>query len=211
MKKLAAKKKFSAEQKPSGTSREIQNEERRNTILKALYRCIRRKGFTKSSLTDIAVEAGMSPSHIRYYFNGKDAVLESYLEQTCEQILQQIRAIDTSDPHKWYEEFMDYFIGNPQITPGNLSVMVEIFGIAVHDKSLRQIKASYDREIRQILQRFFEQVGCSESLTPVQAAEIAQAIEAGLKYNVMFKDSFDPIVTRQIFTSAMRDLVGAPV
>jgi AcrR family transcriptional regulator len=192
-------------------AREIQNEERRRSILRALYNCIRKKGFTRTSLTDIALEAGMSPSHIRYYFNGKNSILESYLEQTCEQILSQIRAIDSSDPLHWFSDFTEFFIGNPWITPARLSVMVEIFGISVHDAELRRIKASYDQEIRLILQRFFEQVGCTRSLEPADAAEVIQAIEAGLKYNVVFKEEFDPVHARQVFVKAVRDLTGAPV
>jgi AcrR family transcriptional regulator len=50
--------------------REEQNKERRGKILQALHRCISKRGFSRSSLTDIAIEAGMSPSHIRYYFEG---------------------------------------------------------------------------------------------------------------------------------------------
>ncbi|MBX3705301.1 MAG: TetR/AcrR family transcriptional regulator [Pseudomonadales bacterium] len=199
---------------PRGTGqagREVQNEERRRGILKALYACIRKKGFTGSSLTDIALEAGMSPSHIRYYFNGKNAILESYLEQTCEQILSQIRAIDTADPLQWFEDFTDFFIGNPWITPARLSVMVEIFGISVHDTELRRIKARYDQEIRDILRQFFERVGCARSLDPAEAAEITQAIESGLKYNIVFKEAFDPAHARRIFIKAVRELTGAPV
>lgn len=210
MAKTPAGRKAATGVKRPGT-REIQNEERRRSILRALYACIRKKGFTKSSLTDIALEAGMSPSHIRYYFNGKNAILESYLEQTCQQILDQIRAIDTSDPLKWFEDFTEYFIGNPWITPARLSVMVEIFGISVHDGELRRIKANYDQEIRAILQRFFEQVGCTRSLEPIDAAEVTQAIEAGLKYNIVFKEEFDPAHARRVFVSAVRELTGAPV
>ncbi|MEQ8861513.1 MAG: TetR/AcrR family transcriptional regulator [Pseudomonadales bacterium] len=191
--------------------RESQNEERRRVILRALHNCIRAKGFTKSSLTDIALEAGMSPSHIRYYFNGKNAILESYLEQTCEQILEQIRSIDRSDPLRWFEDFTQFFIGNPWITPARLSVMVEIFGISVHDAELRRIKARYDQEIRDTLQRFFEEIGCTRSLGPADAAEVTQAIEAGLKYNTVFKEEFDPVHARQVFVSAVRELTGAPV
>ena len=62
-----------------------------------LVRCIREKGYASTSLTDIAIRAQMSPSHIRYYFDGKDAILEYYLETTCADIIRDIRAIDGAD------------------------------------------------------------------------------------------------------------------
>ncbi len=209
VKRLASKKGSRSGQ--GQAARKIQIEERHRSIFRALYNCIRKKGFTRSSLTDIALEAGMSPSHIRYYFDGKNSILESYLEQTCEQILAQIRAIDVSDPLHWFEDFTEFFVGNPWITPARMSVMVEIFGISVHDAELRQIKARYDQEIRQILERFFEQVGCKRSLGPADAAEITQAIESGLKYTVVFKEEFDHVHAREVFVKAVRELTGAPV
>jgi AcrR family transcriptional regulator len=190
--------------------REPQNAERVDVILKALHRCISKRGFSKSSLTDIAIEAGMSPSHIRYYFEGKAAILEAYLAQTCTQILDNIRAIDTENPETWFEEFTTFFIGNPWITPARLSVQMEIFGLSVHDKVLRRIKADYDQEIRRILTHYFEQVSCAPGLTPSGAAEIAQAMEAGLKYNTVFQDKFDAAHARQIFVNAIRLLTGHP-
>jgi AcrR family transcriptional regulator len=156
--------------------RELQQGDRRATILRALYKCIKQQGYSKTSLTDISMAAGMSPSHIRYYFGGKEAVLEEYFRQACEAILEGIHRIPEDDPERWFQEFVDYFISNPWITRQRLSVMVEIFGIAVHDPVLREIKARYDREIRTILQRYFEQVGCAEGVSPPVAAEVAQSL-----------------------------------
>jgi AcrR family transcriptional regulator len=190
--------------------REEQNKERRGKILQALHRCISKRGFSRSSLTDIAIEAGMSPSHIRYYFEGKDAILEAYLAQTCDEILERIGAIATEDPRAWFEEFTTFFVGNPWITPGRLSVLMEIFGLSVHDKDLRRIKANYDNQIRKILERYFERAGCAPGLTPASAAEISQALEAGLKYNAVFQDNFDPAHARKMFVSAVERLTGAP-
>jgi AcrR family transcriptional regulator len=190
-------------------TKERRADERKDQILRALHKCIRTKGFTKSSLTDIAVEAGMSPSHIRYYFEGKDAILEHYLDQTCSQILESIHAIDTDDPDEWFRNFVKFFIGNPWITPGRMSVAMEIFGISVHDDRLRRIKATYDVEIRRILENYFRKVGCAKGLTARDAAEIVQALEAGMKFNTVFQDGYDTDRARKLFVASVRALTGA--
>jgi hypothetical protein len=87
---------------------------------------------------------------------------------------------------------------------------MEIFGLSVHDKDLRRIKANYDNQIRKILERYFERAGCAPGLTPASAAEISQALEAGLKYNAVFQDNFDPAHARKMFVSAVERLTGAP-
>lgn len=200
-----------ARKKSSNQDIEIDSPEptdRRRLIIRSLSRCIREKGYTKTSLTDIAVAAGMSPSHIRYYFDGKDAILESYLRESCAGILEGIRNIPTDDPDSWMKEFTAYFIANSWITPARLSVMVEIFGISVHDPALRRIKAGYDSEIRSILEGYFARVGCAENISPKAAAEIAQSLEAGLKYNAVFQQDYSPQRARKLFSAGIDHLTA---
>lgn len=146
----------------------------------------------------------MSPSHIRYYFEGRDAILEAYQEQICAQILDSIHAIEADDPDAWFDEFVTYFIATPWLTPARLNGMLEIYGISVHDKALRRTKAEFDAEIRSILTNYFERVRLVPGLTPAAAAEVAQALEAGLKYTAAFQGKFDPEHARTIFVAAMK-------
>jgi AcrR family transcriptional regulator len=182
--------------------------ERRARIVQALHRCIREKGYASTSLTDIAVRAKMSPSHIRYYFDGKDAILEHYLETTCSDIVRDIKAIEADDPFEWLRKFSDYYIRNPRISAVGLSVMVEIFGVSVHQPRLREIKMAYDEEIRAVLTRFFTKAGGATSLPPAMAAEIIQALEAGLKYNAVFEKHYDPEKATAAFLAAVERLLG---
>ena len=49
---------------------------RRQRILNAFHDCIIRQGYGKTTLRDVAGEAGMTASHLLYYFSGKDAILD---------------------------------------------------------------------------------------------------------------------------------------
>lgn len=182
--------------------------DRRREIVRALHRCIREQGYARTSLTDIALKAGMSPSHIRYYFEGKDAILEHYFERACTEIVSEIRAIKFEDPVVWLRDFTDFFIANPRMSRGGLAVMVEIFGVSVHDPKLRRIKIEYDTAIRTILTNFFVRVGVAPGLTPTLAAEIIQALEAGLKYNAVFQEDFSLLHARAVFLAEMARLAG---
>lgn len=183
-------------------------EDRREIIVQALHRCIREVGYARTSLTAISVKAKMSPSHIRYYFENKDAILEHYLDSLCTQIVLDLKAIAADDPYVWLDQFADYYIRNPRISRVGLSVLVEIFGVSVHHPRLRDIKSAYDREIRSLLQGFFERVGTIPGVTPDMAAETAQALEAGLKYNAVFEDGYDAARASAVFMAGMQHLVG---
>ena len=52
------------------------SDKRRSRILRALHDCVIEKGYAKTTLADVARVAGMSSSHLLYYFRGKDAILE---------------------------------------------------------------------------------------------------------------------------------------
>ena len=65
-------------------------DKRRKLILRALHDCIIDKGYAKTTLANIARVAEMYPSHLLYYYEGKDAILVHYFKNVSEKILQRI-------------------------------------------------------------------------------------------------------------------------
>ena len=175
--------------------------------MKALHSCIRDQGYARTSLTDVGLAAKMSPSHVRYYFDGKEAILEHYFETHCRQIVADIRAIPTEDPDEWFRRYVNYYIANPHIRSVALGVIVEIFGLAVHHDRLRAIKTAYDCEMLDILAQFFESVGVAKA-TPRHAAATTLALEVGLKINAAFTENYDAEANRETFVTLIELLVG---
>jgi AcrR family transcriptional regulator len=140
-------------------------------------------------LTDIAIRAGMSPSHIRYYFDGKDAILRYYFEALCVHLLTEIQKIKFANERQWLRDFSRFYVGNPRISQAGLSVIVEIFGFAMHDPTMRKIKTWFDDEMHTIWCRFFERAGCRSGLTPDDAATLVRALDIGLKYGTAFSET----------------------
>ena len=58
---------------------------RRQLILTAFHHCIIEKGYAKTTLRDVAKGAGMTASHLLYYFPGKDTILEQYFENVSQK------------------------------------------------------------------------------------------------------------------------------
>jgi hypothetical protein len=86
-------------------------------------------------------------------------------------------------------------------------VLVEIFGVSVHLPKLRDIKIAYDQQIRELLIAFFRRIGTVD-ITPEVAAEIVQTLEAGLKYNAVFQDGYDPDKASSAFLTGVRRPAG---
>ena len=74
--------------------------ERRERILKAFHDCIIRNGYAKTTLRDVALEAGMTASHLLYYFPGKDAILEHYFDQVAKRIMARLKSFRDEKPER---------------------------------------------------------------------------------------------------------------
>jgi AcrR family transcriptional regulator len=182
--------------------------DRRVLIANAMDNCIRDKGYAATTLTDIAVKAGMSPSHIRYYFDGKEEILEFYLEATCAEITREIAAIARRAPAQWLDDFTAYFFGNPAMTREAVAVLVEVFAAAAHNPKLARIKAKYDDFIRKTFLEFFRWAGCADGMTPADAAYMAAALDSGMKFNAVFQKDFSREKAAKTFLAEMYRMAG---
>lgn len=185
-------------------------EDRRQRIVEALDACIRKTGFAGASLTDIAQEAGITPSHVRYYFECKEDILEYYLTSLSSEILAEIAAIERRDPEQWLETFSRYFSSNPKVSSTGIGVLMEIFGVSVHHPKLAAIKRRHDMRIREIFREFFEWAGVAEGLSLDDAAYTGWALDSGMKFNAAFQDDFSVERAGVIFRREMRRLAGWP-
>jgi len=184
------------------------SDDRRGRIALALDDCIREKGFAGTSLTDIAIKAQMSPSHIRYYFESKEQILEFYLAAICDQLIRDITAIPKKTPLQWAKHFTAYFIANPELNREAVALMVEIFAVATHNPKLMKIKVDYDTFIRKTLADFFDWAGTIKGMQPAEAAYRLWVFEGGLKFNSMFQSDFSKAKAGKIFEHEMLRLAG---
>ncbi len=63
----------------------------REGLLDATVGCFARHGIAGSSLRQIATEAGVTPALLHYYFGGKEALLETVIEERLMPVMQGLR------------------------------------------------------------------------------------------------------------------------
>jgi len=150
----------------------------------------------------------MSLSHLRYYFQSKEEIIEFYLESLSAEILADIGAIARETPDQWLEAFVEFYVANPRLTRTSVGVVIEIFGVSVHNEALARVKTRHDTAIRQTLTEFFEWSGVAPGWTVEQAAYTVWCLEAGMKFNAAFQDDFSSDRAGAIFLAEMRRLSG---
>jgi AcrR family transcriptional regulator len=194
--------------KPAPAAPTVRGEKRRNAILSALRDCVAKKGYAKTTLADVARAAEMSPSHLLYYYRGKDAILEHYFESVYERFLERMDTF-RGEPVECQIDLLTHlaFAGH-ELTRSNMGFMLECFGLAVNDAVLRRAKADMDKRAKQYLTELFERTPRGAVVDPKESAEIAYALLVGLRTAVYFDEHPSLSEAFHLFQSSMLDLAG---
>jgi AcrR family transcriptional regulator len=182
--------------------------DRRAEIGRALHRCIEKRGYARTTLAHLAAEAGMAPSHVRYYFAGKEAVLEYYFEFLCHRTLEPIRAIVGATPREWIDSFVSFVFDETPAIRSLLRVVVEMKGLSIHNARMRRAALAFDREMLGVLEKTFEQTELARGLEPRDAAEIAYALVYGLLSRLPFDERSGLARSRELFRGSLLRLAG---
>ncbi|HOJ13237.1 MAG TPA: TetR/AcrR family transcriptional regulator [Deltaproteobacteria bacterium] len=132
-------------------------EKRRLQILKALDACLQRKSFEKTSIKDIAREAGVNHGVLHYYFKSKEEILLNYIDYVIEDYRAQAREwMGGRDlEHSTKREFIDEvfaFVNNRITLNKSLSrIFVEIWEIALYNPAVRgKLREAYTRWVEDL-------------------------------------------------------------
>ncbi|NKB39093.1 MAG: TetR family transcriptional regulator [Gammaproteobacteria bacterium] len=184
-------------------------DKRRKRILRALHDCIIEKGYAKTTLADIAKVADMYPSHLLYYFDGKDAILGYYFKNVSEKILQRIECHHDKSPQQQIDSLSELFFAGKGITISEIGFMLECFGVAVHHSELHREKAELDDRCKAYITRLFENTPRQGVISgPKDTAEIAYAMLIGLRTAVYFDKSMELPAAHRLFRNTMLALAG---
>ncbi|RMF96539.1 MAG: TetR/AcrR family transcriptional regulator [Gammaproteobacteria bacterium] len=181
-------------------------EGRRRAILNALHDCIIEQGYARTTLADIARKAGMSPSHLLYYFDGKDAILSDYFQRVGNRIVARMQSFLSEPPSRQIELLSDLFFAGKGITRFEIGFMLECFGVAVHDTRLHGEKAELDRACKACLRELFRAAPSRERAR--DCAEIGYALLIGLRTAAFFDRELGPLKARELFRNEMYSLAG---
>lgn len=118
--------------------------EKRKQILEALDTCLLKKPFLKTSIKDIAREAGVNHGVMHYYFKSKDDILLHYIDFTIEKYnavySEWFESIskDGIDEKELIEGAIKLMIGKITLNADLSRIFIEIWEIASYNKKVRE-------------------------------------------------------------------------
>jgi len=190
--------------------RDPRGRNRRRKIFKSLHDCILQKGYVKTTLADVAEGAGMSASHLLYYFNGKEAILEQYFAHVAVRFLERIETFTQEVPQQRIKLLADFWFKGEASTRQEIGFMLECFGAAVNDDVLRITKTDFDMRCKAWLADLFQAAPALVLRNPRDSAEIAYSMMIGLRSAVYFDDDISLTRAHRLFREVVIKMCGYP-
>jgi len=168
------------------------------------------KGYAETSLTELAKAAGMSVSHLLYYFPGKEEVLE----ELCDDVLGRLRSGITAHKNEPPEERIHVLVDQVFVGHGlareEFGIALELVALSLHRPTIRKKLTAYNRSVIAYLQDLFSTVPRQTGLSADDAAEIAGALWMGLFTNSNYDPMLDDGRARRLFRRTLFALANIP-
>ncbi len=127
------------------------SEESRQQVLDAAIATIARKGFSQTSVQDVADTAKMSKGAVHYHFDSKDDLIQHVLTQCCEALSSRVRTAWESPgtPMERIRRAVEEMWATRKEAGVEIRVISELIAQGVHDEKLRKPLAQMFRSNRE--------------------------------------------------------------
>ena len=180
---------------------------RREAIVAALVTCVLKQGYAQVTLTEVAAEAGMSVSHLLYYFPGKEAIMIALCDQIQERALSALFQQDDESPEAGINRLARNMFAQRSDAGG---ITREIKALAMHRPEFRSYLAESRRIRHENLRHLFARTPRAVGISPDEAAIFAGAIWDGLLDSVEFSGNLTDAKAEALFRMALDALAGLP-
>jgi AcrR family transcriptional regulator len=191
-----------------------QADDRRFAIMRALCRLIVKQGASSSSFSDIAREAGMTASHLHYYYSDKDALLDDLYHSFSLSLISAISSTWSLDlpPEVRCKVIADnLFLELSKLSLDKEileTVVFEMIAYAVHNPRLRQTLQSNAERIVVYFRQLFQLNPQRVEFSSDESADIAAATWVGMLVLSYFYKPLNQSRAKSLFCRFLLNLGG---
>jgi AcrR family transcriptional regulator len=153
------------------------SEIRRAEISQALYRCIVKRGYSGTTVRDIAKEAGVRSGLIHHYFTSKDEILEvlshDIIDKWQERAAHLLEKDEDRHPSERLRVGIDFIFLEIAGDRDLVKVFHELWNLAEHDEALNKALRSLYRQYRNSVASIIEQFLCENEVPGAAAKDLA--------------------------------------
>ncbi|MGI5121515.1 TetR/AcrR family transcriptional regulator [Marinactinospora thermotolerans] len=180
-------------------SMDLQARERQ--VIEASWRVIARQGMRALTVRNIAQEAGLAPSSLRYAFPTQDSVREKSIRAVLERLRERVAAIAPDSPSWAWQTFQELLPLDDERRL-EMEVSLALGTAAVTDPLLAPLRAELDAEVYSLCERACAALGLER---PGLAREL-QALIDGLALHVVLVPGDDGRWTLEVLRLRLQEL-----
>jgi AcrR family transcriptional regulator len=183
------------------------SDDRHAQILSAAERCFARSGFHRTTMNDIAGEAGMSAGNLYRYFDSKDEVVAQLCAKDRADIGQGFAAMmDAPDPFAAFEAMARHHLVEE---PRERAILIaEIWAEAARNPRIAGMGKALDDDIRTRLTDFVARLSARGLITtvadPAALVSVIMVLVDGVIANRARCPAFDPAPFVQRISTILR-------
>ncbi|MHB2166916.1 TetR/AcrR family transcriptional regulator [Alsobacter sp. R-9] len=191
--------------------------ERRNLILDAAERCFVRAGFHRTTMQDVAAEAGMSAGNLYRYFPSKEAIVSGLSERDREELAGDFATIATADDFLAAFEAMGrkHLIEEPR---EKAILVMEIWSEATRNPQIALQCGGFESAAMQHMFAVFTKAQAQGAIAPSVDIDMAIRVTMTMADGLFKRRALDPhfdgerelAVTLALFRSIFAGAVAAP-
>lgn len=163
-------------------------------IIDAAIRVLAREGYARTSLLDIAKEAGMSKGALHYHYPTKEALIHAVLEAACNVVrARTVQAWSPSDnPFEALRKSLEELWATRAERTDEALVVAELLALSLYDESLRPKLAEFYELAAQQIRDYLEENLVSLGLEPRISLKLLPRVVIGLLDGLVMQAFVDP-------------------
>jgi AcrR family transcriptional regulator len=163
-------------------------------IVDAAIRVLARQGYAKTSLLEIAKEAGMSKGALHYHYPTKEALIHAVLETACNVVqARTVRAWSPPDnPFQALRKALAELWATRAERTDEALVVADLLALSLYDESLRPKLAEFYELGAQQIREYLEENLISMGLQPRIPLDLLPRIVIGLLDGLVMQAFVDP-------------------
>ena len=181
---------------------------RRHLIVRALHDLMVAKGYAETSLSDLAEAVGMSVSHVLYYFDSKEAVLEELCRKINTRFLAGISARNDDSPEHRIVALVDHIFTGRGRPRQEYRLTAEMAALSVNRPKIRKLITEFNEQWGASLTIWFQQIPRPSGISAEDASVRTRAVLAGLVNNAQFDAHLGVRRLHRLFRLALLDMLG---
>ena len=164
------------------------SEERKTQILAAATKVFTERGFADARMDDIVTEAGLSKGALYWYFDSKDAIIISILDQIFDYETGHVRELlerENSAKLK-LEVFIETMVKDLEKMKPLMPIFFDFWSLSVRKKTINQAIKKYYQRFLDLIEPIIEDGIEQGEFRPVNVKETAVAIGAMYEGTILF-------------------------